>query len=188
MPITRDTTPTPPPARRTASTTKAATTKLSERKQQETQARIDGMNAVGSAIHMTLLAARLPADAGAVNRHVPGITKAIAEYAENNPGAGEKLDKLTDVTPLAGIAMAVVPLFAQIAVNHNLFGFKAQMFSAVGVVTPDTLIAESETFLMETQRKAMQEMMLEQRAHAQAVEDFQQMQADMATESANAGV
>lgn len=157
MPIDKSSTPTPPPARKTTQSAAQvkAVAKIHVENENKRQSRIDGVNSIASAIQMGLLATRQTADAGAINRHAPGISTAIVDYAEGNEKFGNTLDKLSDVSPLAGIAMAVVPLVLQISVNHGLFGLKAEQLATAGVVTPQTLVSESNEYLMSMQNEAM---------------------------------
>ena len=190
MPIDKTSAPTPPPARKTTQTaaqTKAVA-KIHVENEQRRQSRIDGVNSIASAIQMGLLATRQTADAGAVNRHGPSISAAIVDYAEGNDKFGNTLDKLSDVSPLAGIAMAVVPLVLQISVNHGLFGLKAEQLATAGVVTPQTLVSESNEYLMSMQNEAMRrEIRAAQELQETHAEFLRMQQADTQDSPPNAG-
>lgn len=189
MPIDKTNVPSPPPPRKTPNTaaqTKAVA-KIEVENAERRQRRVDGVNSIASAIQMGLLATKQTADAGAINRHAPALSNAIVDYAEGNDSFGNSLDKLSDVSPLAGIMMAAVPLVLQVAVNHGLFGMKAEQLATAGVVTPETLISESNEYLMQMQTEAMRRELIAaqemQRTHA----EFMQMQQDQAAAHANAG-
>lgn len=196
MPINRDKVPPPPPPRHQTKppAPKVTAAKVRQQDEDQRQSRVDGLNSIASAIQLGLIAARLPADAGAVNRHAPAISTAVAEYAEGNDKAAEFLDRLSDVSPLAGVAMAVAPLLLQVCANHNLFGIKAESFATQGVVSPDTLVAETNTYLLQVQTKAMydqrvaaQEMMQEREQYLAWQAEMDSAQADEAPNDDNAG-
>lgn len=188
MPIDKTAVPTPPPPRKAAQSaaqTKAVA-KIEVEAAERRKRRVDGVNSIASAIQMGLLATKQTADAGAINRHAPGLSNAIVDYAEGNEAFGSSLDRLSDVSPLAGIMMAAVPLVLQISVNHGLFGLKAEQLATAGVVTPQTLVSESNEYLMQMQTEAMRREMIAaqemQRTHA----EFLQMQQDATVADDNA--
>lgn len=184
MPIDLSAAPTPPPARKSSPTAKAAEAKIAKLDADKRQRRIDGVNSIASAIHMGLLAGKQSADAAAVNRHAPGISLAIVDYADGNEKFGASLDKLSDVSPIAGIVMAVAPLVLQISVNHGLFGLKAEQMATAGVVTKQTLESETTTYLMDIQTKAMQREMEAKQNLIQTHADFMEFQKQMAAQNA----
>lgn len=179
MPITRSAEmPSPPqPVRRTAPTstaTKAAMAKAQAESEAKTQRRVDALNSIGSIGHMILLGFKLPADAAAVNRHTPPLSAAIVEYSETMDSTGW-IDKLSDVSPIAGIVAAAAPLVLQVCVNHNLFGMKAEQLASAGVVTKETLVAETNTYLMGIQTQAMQAQMLAEQELRQTHAEYTSM-------------
>ena len=188
MPIDKTSVPTPPPPRKAAQTaaqTKAVA-KVEVENAERRKRRVDGVNSIASAIQMGLLATKQTADAGAINRHAPSLSNAIVDYAEGNDAFGNSLDKLSDVSPLAGIMMAAVPLVLQISVNHGLFGLKAEQLATAGVVTPQTLISESNEYLMTIQTQAMQREMQAAQELQQTHAEFMRMQQEAQTANDNA--
>jgi hypothetical protein len=188
MPIDKTAAPTPPPARKptqTASQTKAVA-KIEVENAERRKRSVDGVNSIASAIQMGLLATKQTADAGAINRHGPSVSNAIVDYAEGNDKFGASLDRLSDVSPLAGIMMACVPLVLQVAVNHNLFGLKAEQLATAGVVTPATLVSESNEYLMQMQTEAMRREIIAAQEMQQTHAEFVQMQQEAQAANDNA--
>lgn len=186
MAIDKSNAPTPPPARRAPSQPKQTTAKIQAEESQTRKNRVDGINSIADGLRMGLLAMRQPADAGALERHAPNIANAIADYAETNDKFGESLDRLSDVSPVAGIAIAVVPLLLQVSVNHKLFGLKAEQMATAGIVTPETLISESNEYLMRVQTQAMQREIAAQQELQETYKNFVQMQRIQAEEEKQA--
>lgn len=60
----------------------------------------------------------LLADGYAIAQHGPGVIEALNDLGNNVPAVGAVLEKMTKAGPYTGIAMAVVPLIAQLVANH----------------------------------------------------------------------
>jgi len=177
MAIEKSSMPTPPPVRKAPNSapSKQSPAKVHQVDAEAHKKRVDGLNTIASTIQMGLLAARQTADAGALNRHAPAISESLVDYAES-VGKAESLDRLSDISPIAGVVMATLPLLLQVAVNHNLFGLKAEGLATAGVVTPETLVSESNVYLMKIQQQAMQAEIEAQRDMQGSYNDLIEMQ------------
>ena len=70
-------------------------------------------------------------DAIAITVHWPGIAKALDETAQANPALAAVLDRVIAVGPYGALLTAVMPLAAQLAVNHGLPVEFGRRFGAV---------------------------------------------------------
>jgi hypothetical protein len=164
MPIVESANPmTAPPQRRTprASQSAASLKKQQiaedEARQQKYNRRFGALNEIASTGQLILMALKQHADAGALERFVPPLNKEIVKYSMEAEGKlGESIDRLSEVSPLAGIFGAAVPLVIQLAVNHNVKGFKAEAFARVGVVSPRTLEADTRAYIARMEVQAIE--------------------------------
>lgn len=145
-----------PPPKRTASPRAAAAAKQAEESNAQLHAhRTSGLNDIAQGVSLILLGIGLKADAGAVAHFAPGIIEPVVRYGDVNEEFGKKLDAGAQMGPVAAIAFAAIPLFAQIAVNHGII--KVDRMAPAGVVRPETLELETQALL--------------DRAHAVALRD-----------------
>lgn len=81
----------------------------------------------------------LLADGIAVEMHGDNLANALNETAKHVPQVAAALDKILAAGPYGLIIAAIIPLGAQIAVNHGFI--PAQAAEAMGCVSRETLIA-----------------------------------------------
>lgn len=98
----------------------------------------------------------LEADAGAVRHHGSATIIGLTEYAETNETFAKWIDGGDQVSPIIMVFASCLALGTQIAVNHGLFGMKAERFSNIGVVSPETLVSENRSAMMKAQQAALE--------------------------------
>lgn len=106
------------------------------------------------------------ADAGAFSLHAPNIGHEAALLGKKNEQIGKVLDLLGQAGPYAGIAFAVLPLVAQLAVNHE----RIEADKAVGIkgVMPKAALENKvKAELAEMELAALQERKRSEEALAQ---------------------
>lgn len=154
MPVT-----TAPPARPKAA---PAPSKKSGQRQ-------DALLGLGQIAQMGLIGARQYADAGAVGVHWPNISREVATLADTDARIAAIVDPLLKAGPYTALVAAVLPLVAQIGVNH-----KVMPAGAMGTVSGDMLEAQIKTGIAQQElqmRKAQQEAEKELLAMTDAMTD-----------------
>jgi len=76
------------------------------------------------------------ADAAAITIHTPNIARALDELAQERPEVAAVLDRVLQVGPYGVVIAAILPLFIQLFVNHEILPA-----GIMGTVKPDVLIA-----------------------------------------------
>lgn len=145
MPV--DLTPPPTRTRRVSNASGTAKSKNTSTPSQEMDARtqerkdgLDGYVQTGVAVSMLL---RQHADAQALAVHGPKITAEVAQLANRYEKLGTAIDKMIAAGPFAALAMAVMPLAMQLAVNHGYIKNPA-MLAGLGVQPKEALEAEGK--------------------------------------------
>ena len=141
------------PRRNSPRTKTAAPTPVVETRSIQEQ-RVEGVQALGQMAQLGLVMAGQMADAGAVGRYWPSVSSEVVKLAETNTVAAQGVDLLLKVGPYTGLAMALMPLVAQIAANHRLV--KAAGLTGLGVVAPEVLEAQMRADVMRAQMEAKQ--------------------------------
>lgn len=100
------------PPRKSAASQRTAVKKTAERE--------NALNGILQITQAGLIATRQLADASAVGIHGPNITKEIAKLADSDAMIARVIDPLIKVGPYTALVGAVLPLVAQIAVNHKM--------------------------------------------------------------------
>lgn len=117
--------------------------------------RREGVEGVFSFASMFSLMRGQYADAGAFSKFGEGIAREAMLLGKRNEQIGRGLDLLGQAGPYAGIVLAVVPLVAQLAVNHGRID--ATKASGVqGVTSPAALEAEVKAELAKMEREALE--------------------------------
>jgi hypothetical protein len=136
----------PPPARKApAAPAKPAAEKQLTRDRRET------LTGFGQLAQAPLIGFRLFADAGAVGVHWPGIARELANLAETQEQIAAFFDPLIKVGPYTALVTAVLPFFAQIAVNHG-----RAPAGIMGTVPASMLTAQVESALAQAELEALQ--------------------------------
>lgn len=81
--------------------------------------------------------ADLVADGATVDRHADGIAQAADSVAQHDPRFAQVIERVLAGGPWAALASALVPMAAQVAVNHGVLSP-----GIMGTVSPETLISE----------------------------------------------
>lgn len=117
--------------------------------------RREGVEGVFSFASMFSLMRGQYADAGAFSKFGEGIAREAVLLARKNESVGKSLDLLGQAGPYAGIVLAVVPLVAQLAVNHGRID-AAKASGVQGVTSPAALEAEVKAELAKMEREALE--------------------------------
>lgn len=163
MPITAAAPPPPKTPRKTAASAPAAShpaDKTTERSQG-----LKGWAQIGEAF---LIGFRQYADAATVSMYSPPVCDEVAKLAEDNDKIASIVDPVVSTGPYGALLAALLPMFAQLAVNHGRI--KA---GAMGTVSPDLLTARVEADLARAQARALRE---QQEAEAEAERLQQEIQ------------
>lgn len=161
--------------RRNSPRTKAAPAPIVVETRSIQEQRVEGVQALGQMAQLSLVMAGQMADAGAVGRYWPSVSLELVKLAESNAVAAQGVDLLLKVGPYTGLAMAVMPLVAQIAANHRWV--KAAGLTGLGVVAPEVLEAQMRADVMKAQMEARE---LEREMIRQAQEYEAMVAAEMA--------
>ena len=150
------------PAKQPSTPPKRSTPKTSSAPQQATgltprdQTRKDNLMGVLSAGSMFALMRGYYADAGAISQHGPKVATELVLLGKNNEPIGKVLDLLAQAGPYTGIVFAVLPLAAQLAINHNRLD--ASKVSGInGVTTKEALEAQVKAEIQEAELEALKE-------------------------------
>lgn len=159
MPVTVSKASSAPPSKATAnkSTAKGTTAPTVS---DVTTARADAVKALGQFAQMPLMFTRQYADVGTISLHWPKVSEEIAKLAASNEQVARIVDPLMTVGPYAGLIMAVMPMFAQIAVNHGR--------APVGVAGSVPPVALSSQVEAEMARNELQALTIQRDAEMQA--------------------
>lgn len=132
--------------------------------------RFDAVQGIWQLAGLGCVMMRQYADAGAISMHSPAITKEVVELANNNEVIANAVDQLLQVGPYAGLVAAVMPLAAQLLVNHGRIPAD-KMPAESGIVDPKILEAQVKTEMMRMQLEAL-------KAQREAELDLARMQAE----------
>jgi hypothetical protein len=80
----------------------------------------------------------LTADGATILVHGPGVAKAIAEIAENDPRVMALLEKVLAFGPYGVLLAALFPMVAQFGANH---GGPLPLLEGFGAVAPEQIIS-----------------------------------------------
>lgn len=155
MPVSTQAAP-PPAQKRTAA---AAVNKVARR----TADRAEGLNGLGQLGQAGLIAGKLYADAGALGLHWGNISREVATLAETDETIAKIIDPVLRVGPYTALIGAVLPLVAQIGVNHGRIPA-----GTMGTVSGRMLESQIQTTLMNAELEA-------KRAQAQAEAELREM-------------
>lgn len=138
------------------SSTSAATAVAQAYESPKDKDRREGVEGVFSLGAMFSLMRGNYADAGAMSLHGPKIAHETVLLGKKNEQIGKVLDLLGQAGPYAGITFAVLPLVAQLAVNHGRID--ADKASGIqGVMSPAALEAKVKGELAEMELEALKE-------------------------------
>jgi hypothetical protein len=137
------------------------------------KAREEAANGIGQIVAFGCMVSGNLADAGAIGMHWPGIAHEAAVIADTDAKMASALDYLLEVGPYGNFIVAVLPLAAQIIVNHGLV--KPEAMAGAGVVHPDALAAEVKRDMA---LKAMEAMRAQQEAEAEMRRMAEEMRAN----------
>lgn len=154
MPLTKATGAPAAPPRRGAPRASQASIQAVSRETPRDEARKEGLTGIGQAASAFLLMRGQYADAGAIGVHGPRLIRETVALARQNEPLGRALDMLSQAGPYTGIAMAALPLIAQIAVNHGRIEAGKAM-GIQGVMSPAALEAQAKAELAEIESDAL---------------------------------
>lgn len=143
-------------------------------KNAKTAERAAALEGIGGLAQAGLIAGRQYADAQAVGMHWPGIATELATLAQTEEVIARFVDPLIKAGPYTALAMAVLPLVAQVAVNH-----KALPAGTMNTLPGDVLGAQMQMAVQQQQIE-----MRQQQQQQQAELDRLQAQMDRTEESA----
>lgn len=118
-------------------------------------AREEGLNGVGQLAQGLTLALRQYADAATIGTHFPGVAKELAGLADHYDVVAKPIDLLIQVGPFGALITAVMPLVAQLAVNHGM-----APAGLMGTVPAETLSAQMQAQMMRMQADMMRQQAL----------------------------
>jgi hypothetical protein len=136
--------------------------------------RTEAINGLGQLAQAPLLATKQYADAGAIGVHWNGIAEEIAGLAESQPAIANVIDPLIKIGPYTGLVMAILPFFAQIAVNHGRIAA-----GAMGTVPGNSLAAQIEASLAQAEMEALAAQLAAERAAQQLRDEIKRARKDM---------
>jgi hypothetical protein len=137
----------------------------------KTGERTDALLGIGQLAQAGLIGARQYADAGAVGRHWPNISEEVARLAAADETIARIIDPLLRVGPYTALIAAVLPLVAQIGVNHGRIPA-----GTMGTVSGEMLSSQIQTSLMHAELEA-------RKAQADAERELREMHAQMNREN-----
>jgi hypothetical protein len=135
--------------------TSRATAKTTVKASNKTAERTEALNGIGSLTQAGLIASKQYADAQAIGMHWPKIADELASLANSEAVIARFIDPLIKAGPYTALAMAVLPLVAQISVNHKVIPA-----GTLGTMPGDVLGAQMELAVQKQQiemRQAQQE-------------------------------
>jgi len=114
-------------------TTDSGVGKYQAKRKEEYKEGINGLLQLGALAAFPVA----PADAAAVSMHGESVSEAVADLALTDERVAALLDKILTAGPYGALLAAVIPLAAQIAVNHGLL-----KPGLAGTLAPRDLITE----------------------------------------------
>jgi hypothetical protein len=140
-----------PPSKATANKSSAVVKKtVAVAADEKTEARTAAVAELGSFAQIPLLLTKQYADAGALSLHWPKIAGEIGKLAATNEQIAKLVDPLMTVGPYAGLITAIMPLVAQIAVNHGRVAA-----GVANTVPASTLSSQIETAMAQNELAAL---------------------------------
>lgn len=125
----------------------------------------DGINGIFQLAAFTAVGTNNLADAGAISMHGKKISHEVAVLGAANEKVGQVLNYLTAVTPYTALFSAVLPLIAQLAVNHRVI--KPEVGAAVGAISPQALEAITKKHIAEQEQAMLHEQKVAEAALAE---------------------
>jgi hypothetical protein len=138
-----------PPVKATANKSSAAG-KAQIALDEITKARTEAVTELGQFVQLPLMLTKQYADVGAISLHWPKISGEIGKLAATNEQIAKLVDPLMTVGPYAGLITAVMPLVAQIAVNHGRVSA-----GVANTVPASTLSSQIETAMAQSELEAL---------------------------------
>lgn len=174
---------TPPPAKRNTTARQSAPKKADSAqlvaqneaaKEDRIKTRAEGVAGLFTIAQMATLATGQLADFQTIEDHGPRISREAALIAEHNEKFGQTLDRMAEVSPYAGLLMAVLPFALQIMTNHGMLKGK-NVTGVAGVVAPEVLETRARTAIAQAQAEAI-------RTQQEAERDLAELKAQNGTQ------
>lgn len=112
------------------------------------------------------------ADAGAIKAHGPRLIDETVKLAAENESVGKSIDYLCAAGPLTAVIAAALPLFMQIAANHERIDASA----VSGVLPPDLLEKQVKNDVMRMQLALQQQADAETREMERMLDEMSNSQ------------